>query len=632
MSADPPQPVALREEPVAVLLVGRAPDPSPASAPGADAPLLGADAASRALAGAGPRERLTGDLADLAGWLGRARPGAGAAEAELWARAARGEHLVGTALPDGLWLSATPYVDGGVPERTARRTVLALHRAEGAGGAGSSGFADVAGLAVSAVRPGGPDGATEVVVVHAGEGWSRATGTPAHEVVGGPAAALLRTDDLDGRHLVRTALSRSVHEAEPAAVTVLAGRSDGTSFLHHVRTTPLTDPTGAVCHVVSWHSDVTGRAGAEAQLHRALAAEEESAQRLALLEQLDAVVVVDDVAAGLDRVAHLLVTHVAADAALVLTGDHTGAVRPTEAVVAAAAGPRLGGAAGLVGRRLPRTARTRPPDPHLDVDPHQPVRPAPLAGGAPTGPDERAATPSGWIAAQLAGLPALAGGAAEAVLTPLVGRETVVGLLVTLPRPGGGAGRDGKDLAVLAGAARRAGLLVETARLHQREHTLAETLQRSMLPEQAVVPGLDVWTFYDSNAEHAQVGGDWYDVLQTTDDLAAVVVGDVVGHDVEAAAAMGQIRSVVRSCAHDLDDPGSVLGRVDALVGGMSVPRMASLVYASLQRLDDGGWEVSWSSAGHLPPLLRRAGRPGRERGEVVSEPTRTLLGEPEPP
>ncbi len=163
-------------------------------------------------------------------------------------------------------------------------------------------------------------------------------------------------------------------------------------------------------------------------------------------------------------------------------------------------------------------------------------------------------------------------------------------------------------------------------------------MQRSLLPDAAGlvgIDGLDVWTFYAPNADHSQVGGDWYDVLPAPADgsgsaVAGIVVGDVVGHDVEAAAAMGQIRSVVRSAAHDVDDPGSVLMRVDQLAGGLGIGRMASLVYATLQRLDDGGWEMAWSSAGHLPPLLRRgsgAGSSAGHRVEVLSEATGTLVG-----
>jgi hypothetical protein len=130
-----------------------------------------------------------------------------------------------------------------------------------------------------------------------------------------------------------------------------------------------------------------------------------------------------------------------------------------------------------------------------------------------------------------------------------------------------------------------------------------------MLPEQADVTGLDVWTYYAPNAEHAQVGGDWYDVLQIAEGTVGLVIGDVVGHDVEAAAAMGQLRSVVRAYAYELTTPGIVLNRVDQLVAGMRVPRPASMVYAALHhRADDDSWSLEYTRAGHLPPLLLRDG------------------------
>ncbi|WP_100421993.1 ATP-binding SpoIIE family protein phosphatase [Sediminihabitans luteus] len=223
---------------------------------------------------------------------------------------------------------------------------------------------------------------------------------------------------------------------------------------------------------------------------------------------------------------------------------------------------------------------------------------------------------SAWLAADLrerlpAGL-----GDRDVSVHPVPGRRRVLGLLVVVARAS--AADDVNVPAVLGVTARRAGLAIDNARLYAREHRLAETLQRAMLPEQADVPGLDVWTYYAPNSEHAQVGGDWYDVLQITQDVVGIVIGDVVGHDVEAAAAMGQLRSVVRSYAYERTTPGPVLERVDALVAGMRIPRSASLVYATLVRsavppeedVDATGqrWILEYSRAGHLPPLLVRDG------------------------
>jgi PAS domain S-box-containing protein len=205
------------------------------------------------------------------------------------------------------------------------------------------------------------------------------------------------------------------------------------------------------------------------------------------------------------------------------------------------------------------------------------------------------------------------------VVHAVAGRRRVLGLLVSWHGAGttvNGALRGDEPRPAYTGpqhidtvvevVARRAGTAIDNARLYAREHRLAEALQRAMLPEQADVPGLDVWTYYAPNAEHAQVGGDWYDVVQISADTVGLVVGDVVGHDVEAAAAMGQLRSVVRSYAFELATPGTVVDRVDQLVTGMRIPRSASMVYATLQQREDRGWTVLYTRAGHLPPLLLR--------------------------
>jgi hypothetical protein len=191
---------------------------------------------------------------------------------------------------------------------------------------------------------------------------------------------------------------------------------------------------------------------------------------------------------------------------------------------------------------------------------------------------------------------------------PVPGRRQVLGAMVVILENGREFTPSLTPGTTLRSVARRAGMLIDAARLYQREHRLAETLQRAMLPQQADVHGLDVWTYYAPNSEHAQVGGDWYDVVELTPGDVGVVIGDVVGHDVEAAATMGQMRSVVRSYAFEMTAPGDVLTRVDELVSGMRLPRASSLVYARLHDEGDHRWTLSYSRAGHLPPVLVRDG------------------------
>ena len=196
----------------------------------------------------------------------------------------------------------------------------------------------------------------------------------------------------------------------------------------------------------------------------------------------------------------------------------------------------------------------------------------------------------------------------EAIVTPLQGRGSVLGLMAVI-EPGEQVAGPESGL-LLESTARRVGLAMDHVRLYQGEHVLAETLQRAMLPDLDHIDSLDVWTYYSPNAEHAQVGGDWYDVVHLGEDVVGAVVGDVVGHDVEAAAAMGQLRSVLRTLASELRDPGTVLSRLDGMVQSMRIRRSASLVYATLQpsEVTPGEWLLRYSSAGHLPGLLVSAG------------------------
>lgn len=200
------------------------------------------------------------------------------------------------------------------------------------------------------------------------------------------------------------------------------------------------------------------------------------------------------------------------------------------------------------------------------------------------------------------------GDADEVILLALPGSKDSLGLLAATPRREPGNGFSGRDMTILEVVARRVGIAVENVQLYAREHQLAETLQLAMLPQQADIAGLDVWTYYSPNSNHAQVGGDWYDILQINPELAGIVIGDVVGHDVEAAAIMGQLRSVVRSYAYEVGSPAPVLDRVDQLLRGMRIPRAASMVYSTM-RSTPSGWLYEYSRAGHLPPLLVRDGQ-----------------------
>jgi PAS domain S-box-containing protein len=139
-------------------------------------------------------------------------------------------------------------------------------------------------------------------------------------------------------------------------------------------------------------------------------------------------------------------------------------------------------------------------------------------------------------------------------------------------------------------------------RVYEREHRVAETLQRSLLPEKLPeIEGVALAARYLPAGAGAAVGGDWYDAVELPDGRVALVVGDVVGHGLRAAAVMGQLRNALRAYSITGVAPAEILARLNRLVmtGGEQV--MATLLYLALDR-DTG--EVRYSSAGHPPPLL----------------------------
>ena len=135
----------------------------------------------------------------------------------------------------------------------------------------------------------------------------------------------------------------------------------------------------------------------------------------------------------------------------------------------------------------------------------------------------------------------------------------------------------------------------------------AETLQRSLLTEPPAHPRLDVAVRYVSAAPEAQVGGDWYDVFGQPDGSTMLVIGDVVGHDTEAAADMAQLRGLLRGIAFDSSDgPAGVLGRLDAAIEGLQLGALATVLVGRLEpdAGPSGGMRLRWASAGHLPPIV----------------------------
>ena len=144
--------------------------------------------------------------------------------------------------------------------------------------------------------------------------------------------------------------------------------------------------------------------------------------------------------------------------------------------------------------------------------------------------------------------------------------------------------------------------------VYQREHRVAETLQRSLLPERLPpIEGLEMAARYLPGARGAAIGGDWYDVLERPDGRVALVVGDVAGHGLRAAASMGQLRNAFRAYGMVEASPAEVVARINRLVMTGVEQVMATVLYLVLDR-ETG--EVSFSAAGHPPPLVIAPGGP----------------------
>ncbi len=140
--------------------------------------------------------------------------------------------------------------------------------------------------------------------------------------------------------------------------------------------------------------------------------------------------------------------------------------------------------------------------------------------------------------------------------------------------------------------------------------TMSETLQRSLLTQPPVHGDVRVAVRYVPAAKDAQVGGDWYDAFLTDHGALTLAIGDISGHDQMAAAAMGQVRNLLRGLAWDsLDGPARVLSRLDAALRGLQLDTLATALVARVEQDEaaraGGRYRLRWSSAGHLPPLLR---------------------------
>lgn len=147
-------------------------------------------------------------------------------------------------------------------------------------------------------------------------------------------------------------------------------------------------------------------------------------------------------------------------------------------------------------------------------------------------------------------------------------------------------------------------LACEGLRAWSEEHTIAVTLQRSLLPRVGrTIPGLSVATRYEPAAHNVEIGGDFYEVADL-DDRVLVAVGDVVGHSIQAATVMGEIRHALRAYAIEGHDTVTILHLLDALVRRFHPKWFTTMC---LMLVDPRTGEAEVANAGHIPPLLSDA-------------------------
>jgi PAS domain S-box-containing protein len=196
----------------------------------------------------------------------------------------------------------------------------------------------------------------------------------------------------------------------------------------------------------------------------------------------------------------------------------------------------------------------------------------------------------------------LAWGAHTYMSVPLIARGVTLGVAgfsrAEHPEPYGEAA-----VRLAGGLAARAAVCIDNARLYTREHTTAITLQRSLLPQHVPqVAWLQIAYRYQPASQTAEVGGDWFDVIPLGTGQVALVVGDVTGHGIQAAAIMGQLRTTTAALARLGCPPEEIMAQLSGVVADHGEETGATCLYA---QYDCASRRCRLTSAGHPPPVLR---------------------------
>ena len=184
----------------------------------------------------------------------------------------------------------------------------------------------------------------------------------------------------------------------------------------------------------------------------------------------------------------------------------------------------------------------------------------------------------------------------ELVAVPTVEHGRATGIIVSF-----------RDLTERRVSEQQAAELARVSRIAAAARELSDRLQQALLTPPPEPGHLHVAVRYQPAEHEAQVGGDWYDAFLQPDGATMLVIGDVVGHGSDAAAAMGQLRGLVRALAYDnAEPPAATLTRAERTARGLAVSSLATAILARVERHPDiaGRRLLRWSNAGHIPPIL----------------------------
>ncbi|MET8329947.1 SpoIIE family protein phosphatase [Streptomyces sp. NPDC005181] len=207
------------------------------------------------------------------------------------------------------------------------------------------------------------------------------------------------------------------------------------------------------------------------------------------------------------------------------------------------------------------------------------------------------------------------------LIVPLKARDVVLGFMVLMRRPGREP-FDDMDRTTGAELAARAGLVLDNARMYTYQENVADTLQDSMLPRvEPRMAGCDIATRYLPGARLGRIGGDWFDSVKLPGSRTALVVGDVMGHGLNSAAMMGQLRTAVLTMATMEMPPAQLLRNLDDLAQRLGEQYLATCLYAVYDPIRS---ELQIANAGHIPPVLVHA---EDGRAELLELPTGAPIG-----